>query len=175
VSEQRTQSVSWSLAIALAAIGGFLAAAGVFLPWAEATGVRTTEIFGEEVLGTHSVSGTGDAIGLVVLALGIAIGAIGVLALLVRSEGLRRAAGLLALGGGIAILVACAVAAFRPDALVGELPPGLRGERVSVETSVAAGLFISGGGGLIAAIGGLLARRAPVAGEPAPAPAPAEP
>jgi hypothetical protein len=33
VHEQRTEGATWSLAIALSAIGGFLAGAGVLLPW----------------------------------------------------------------------------------------------------------------------------------------------
>ena len=161
MSEQGTQSATWSLATALTAVGGFLAAAGVILPWASTTGFRTTEIFGEEVVGTTSSNGLGDVIGLVTLLTGLAIGVLGVVALLRTGEAVRRAAGIAAIVGGIAILAACVLGAVRVDAVLGELPLALADPQVAVETSVAAGLFVSAAGGAIAAAGGFIARRAP--------------
>lgn len=162
MSEQPTQSATWTLATALAAIGGFLAAVGVFLPWASATGVRTTEIFGEEVIGTTTSGGNGDVPGLIVFGVGAAVGVLGIVALLVPSEGLRRSVGPVAIVGGAVILVACAFGALRAEEVLGDLPPELADPSVAVETTVAAGVFVSAAGGLIAAAGGLVARRPPV-------------
>ena len=161
MSEQPTQSSTWSFAIALAAVGGFLAAVGVFMSWASATGVRTTEIFGDERVGTSSSNGTGDLAGLVVLLAGLVVGILEVLALLSSGEGLQRAAGMVAIAGGLVILAACALGALRPEAVLGDLPAELSVPEVAVQTTVAAGVFVSAAGGVIAAAGGLVARRAP--------------
>jgi hypothetical protein len=163
IPEQRGRGAPWSFATALAATGGFLAAAGVFLPWASASGVRTTEIFGEELVGTYSSNGIADITGLVVLIVGLAIGVLEVGALLFTEEGLRRAAGMVAIVGGLAVLGACALAAIRAEAVLGDLPAELEGPLVAVETSIAAGLVVSAAGGVIAALGGLVAGRSATA------------
>ena len=161
MSEQPMQSTSWFLATALAALGGFLAAVGVFLPWASATGVRTSEIFGSESVGTATSSGSGDLTGVVVVGAGLVVGVLAVVALLVKADGLRKLIGTVAIAGGLVILVACAVAAFRPEAVMGDLPPELADPAVTVQTTVAAGLFVSAAGGALAGAGGLIARRSP--------------
>jgi hypothetical protein len=99
--------------------------------------------------------------GWVALLAGLAIGILGVVALLWPAEEMRRVAGLAAIVGGIAILAACALGAVRVDEVLGQLPPELADPRVSLETSPAAGLFVSAAGGAIAAVGGLIAGRAP--------------
>lgn len=159
VSEEPTQSTTWFLSVALAALGGFLAAVGVFLPWASATGVRTSEIFGTETVGTYTSSGSGDLTGMIVVGAGLVVGVLAVGALLFKGSGLRRLIGTVALAGGLVILVACAVAVFRPEAVLGDLPPELAEPSVTVQTSVAAGLFVSVAGAVLAGAGGLVARR----------------
>jgi hypothetical protein len=156
MSERRPYGATWSFAATLAALGGFLAAVGALLPWASGTGTRTTEIFGEQVLGTVSASGTQDVTGLAVLVLGLAVGVLEVVALLTR--GARRAAGSVAVAGGIVVLAACALAAVRTGSLLGELPRVLRSPEATLETGMGVGLLISAAGGLVAAAGGMAAR-----------------
>jgi hypothetical protein len=78
----------------------------------------------------------------------------------VAGEEVWRVADLAAIAGGIAILAACALGAVRADEVLGKLPAELADPRVSVETSLAAELFVSAAGGAIAAVGGLIAGRA---------------
>jgi hypothetical protein len=65
------------------------------VPWASATGVRTTEIFGEEIVATTSSNWLGDVTGRVALLAGFAIGILGVVALLWpgRRSGASRSRG----------------------------------------------------------------------------------
>jgi hypothetical protein len=159
MSEQRTQGVTWSFATTLAAIGGFLAAVGALLPWASATGTRSTEIFGNQLLGSHSAAGIADLTGLIALVAGLTVGIVGVGALLLDAQSLRRIAGVVEIVGGAVVLAACVLAAVRLESVVGELPSSLSVADVTVTLSVQAGLVLSAAGGVVAIVGGIFARR----------------
>ena len=158
--ERSTQRASWSLAVVLAGLGGLLGAVGAFTTWFSATAVRQTEIFGTEVVGTADVNGTGDWTGLVAVIGGAVVGAVAVAALLLTVRALRRGAGPLAVAGGLVILAVTVAAYLRLDDVAAEiLAADLDGPGVDARSSTGVGLLLSAGGGAIAAVAGVVARR----------------
>ncbi len=157
--ERSTQSASWSLAVVLAGLGGLLGAVGAFTTWFSATAVRRTEIFGSEVVATSDVNGTGDWTGLLAVMAGVLVGVVAVAALLITVRGLRRAVGVVAVVGGLAILGAAVAAYLRVDD-VAKIRLALEGGAgVDVRVAAGAGLYLSAGGGAIALVAGIVARR----------------
>jgi hypothetical protein len=142
----------------LVAIGGLAASGGVLLGWWEARAVRTTEIFGREILEEVTLAGWSSWGGALALGSGAMAVIVGLAGLAGGNPERRRwvlpfaalAAGLLAAVGAALGLAQGGEAAAR----------ALGGAGREVEASVAGGLVISGLGGLLVAAGGLLARTA---------------
>ena len=149
--------VSWPFAMLLVAIGGLAASGGVLLGWWEARAVRTTEIFGREILDERTLAGSGAWSGAVTLAVGLVALVVGAVGLLRRAPARRGPLALLALGCGVLALAGVAVGLGQGGEAAAR---ALGGAGREVEASVAGGLVISGLGGLIAAAGGLFGRSA---------------
>ena len=90
MDEAPSRTVSWSLAMTIAAIGAFLAVIGVFLGWFGVTVVRETSIFGREIVRSETRAGIDDITGIVVTVVGLLIGVLALAALVGGSEGFRR-------------------------------------------------------------------------------------
>jgi hypothetical protein len=164
MEETPSAPFTWPLAVTLAALGGFVAAAGVFLGWWNAEAYRQSEIFGRQLVAQETLLGTASWTGMVALFTGIAVGLLGVAALLFTSDGVRRAAAILAMVGGLAILIVAGIGIAQASS-VAEAEIG--GTIVTVEGSAGFGLFLSAVGGLVALVAGIFARRTPLLESPA--------
>jgi hypothetical protein len=147
---------TWSFAVTLAAIGGFAAAVGVLLGWWQAEAYRASEIFGREQVEQRTLLGTVHWSGTAALVLGFLVALAALSSLALADDRVRSAAAFAALSGGILVMAAAsyglAQATHVAEAQVGG--PGL-----GVDGTVGGGLFLSAGGGLVAAVAGFLARR----------------
>lgn len=151
------RAVSWPFAMLLVAIGGLAASGGVALGWWDARAVRVTEIFGREILAERTLAGWGSWSGAMTLAGGLVALAAGAVGLGSRAPSRRGPLTLLAPACGV-LAVAGAVLGLAQGAEAAAGALGDVGGRV--EVGVAGGLVVSGLGGLLAAVGGLLGRRA---------------
>jgi hypothetical protein len=158
--------VSWPFAMLLVAIGGLAASGGVLLGWWDARAVRTTEIFGREILDERTLAGSSAWSGAATLAVGLVALVGGAVGLLRRAPALRGPLALLALVSGLLALAGAALGLAQGG---GAAARALGGAGREVEASVAGGLVISGLGGLLVAAGGFLARTAAHAEEARPA------
>jgi hypothetical protein len=157
MDEVPNQTVSWSLAMTLAAIGAFLAVVGVFLGWFAVTAVRQTEIFGREIVRSETHTGTGDITGIVVAVIGGLIGVLALAALVVGSEEFRRFVASFATFGGVA-LVAASGLGYARVAMVAQ-GTGVAVGRMTFEGTASFGLYVSAVAGAVTAVAGLLALR----------------
>ncbi len=151
--------MSWPFAMLLVAIGGCAATVGVALGWWDARAVRTTEIFGREIVDERFLAGWNAWPGVLALASGLA--AVAIAAIGARS-GPARPGGLCALSLACGLLVA-AGAALAGVAGVAAAERALAGVGDTVEVSPAGGSVLSGLGGLLVLVGGgagLIGRRA---------------
>ena len=147
---------TWSLAVTLAAIGGFAAAVGVLLGWWDAEAYRASEIFGNEQVESRVLLGTAHWSGTVALVLGFLVTLAALAGLVLARADVRRVAALASLVGGVLVMGAAAVG-FAQTAGVAEAQVG--GAGLGVDAGVGGGLYLSALGGLIAALGGFLALR----------------
>lgn len=145
-----------TLAVTLAAIGGFTTGVGVLLGWWTASASHESEIFGHELVQVRSLLGTAHWTGVVAIALGVAVAVLALGALFLGGDGLRRASAIASFSGGCFILGAVALA-FAQAASVAQEQVGGAGLQTSGDANV--GLYLSALGGLAAAAGGLLTRR----------------
>jgi hypothetical protein len=152
-----SRTVSWSLAMTIAAIGGFLAVIGVFLGWFGVTVVRETSIFGREIVRSETRPGIDDITGIVVTVVGLLIGALALAALAGGSLGFRRFAASFATFGGAAVLVASGLGVSRAAAVA--RGTGVAVGRITFEGTPSLGLFVSAVAAAVAVMGGLLALR----------------
>lgn len=157
VAESR--SATWSLTVTLVALGGFLAAAGVFLGWWEVDGYRESEIFGRELVLEDTLAGRASWTGVLALLAGLVVGVLAIVSLLVGSHDLQRILPVVAMAGGLVILASAALGMLQSDEVA---RASVDAADLSVEGSAGIGLFLSAAGGALAAIGGLVARREPV-------------
>jgi hypothetical protein len=99
--EAESRSATWSLTVTLVALGGFLAAVGVFLGWWDVAGYRESEIFGRELVVEDTLAGTANWTGVLAL-----------VALLASSVSCRASHDLqrsFAMAGGMLILASAAL------------------------------------------------------------------
>lgn len=167
-------AVSWPFAMLLVAIGGLAASGGVALGWWDARAVRTTEIFGREILAERTLAGWsswGGALALAAGALALVVGLAGLLGGVGR-VGWRRAVPPVALVAGSLAVVGAAFGLVQGE---GAAARELADAGGSVEASVAGGLVVSGLGALVAATGGALGRIAAGVGSARPAGPPSVP
>jgi hypothetical protein len=154
--EEDSRSATWSLAVTLVALGGFLATVGVFLGWWDVTGYRESEIFGRELVSQDTLAGTTNWTGLLALAAGVVVGVVAIAALLTGDAGVRRASIPTALAGGLLVVASAALGLVQATEVA---QANLADPQLTAEGSAAMGLFLSVLGGLLAVIGGMLARR----------------
>lgn len=147
---------SWSLASTLAAVGAFLGPAGVLLGWFHVDVYSKSDIFGTELVQSRTLSGMKDFTGLVVLAAGLVVGLVAMWALLSSSDGARRASAIVAVVGGLVLLAVAVLGLTRVGSVADAASLGATGDRAG---TAAMGLWVSAAGGLLATVGGLLARR----------------
>jgi hypothetical protein len=152
-----SRTVSWPLAMTLAAIGAFVAVIGVFLGWFGVTVVRETAIFGREIVRSETRAGIDDITGIVVAVIGLLIGALALAALAGGSAGFRRFAASFATFGGVAALAASGLGAARAAAVA--RGTGIAVGRITFDGTPSLGLFVSALAAALAAVGGLLALR----------------
>lgn len=157
MDEAPSQTASWSLAMTLAAIGGFLAVVGVFLGWFGVTAVRQTVIFGREVARSETRAGTEDITGIVVAVVGGLSGVLALAALAVGSGGFRRFAASFATFGGVAVLAASGLGYARAATVA--RGTGVAVGRMTLDGTASLGLYVSAAAGAVAAVAGLLALR----------------
>ncbi len=160
MEESPSQTATWSFAVILAAVGGFLGAVGVFLSWFQVNGFQRSVIFGNELVESKAFAGTKDWTGLIALMAGLAVGLVALGALLFTG-GMRRSVGSVAVVGGLVVLITAALGLARAGAVAGgvELTSPLAADRLMNEGSPALGLYVSALGGALAALAGLIARR----------------
>jgi hypothetical protein len=153
-----SRTVSWSLAMTIAAICAFLAVIGVFLGWFGVTVVRETSIFGREIIRSETRPGIDDITGIVVTVVGLLIAALSALAALGGgSPGFRRFAASFATFGGLAVLAASGLGLTRAAAVA--RGTGVAVGRITFDGTPSLGLFVSTVAAAVAAVGGLLALR----------------
>lgn len=154
-------TVSWPFAMLLTAIGGLAAAGGVPLGWWEARAIRTTEIFGREILAERTLAGWSAWGGVLSLACGAVALAAGLVGLVPVGPALRRRMALLGLSCGVLALVGVALGLVQGSAAARAALGGLPG---SAEATAAGGLVLSGLGGVLTGVGGALGWAPRVAG-----------
>jgi hypothetical protein len=152
-----SRTISWSLAMTIAAIGAFLAVIGVFLGWFGVTVVRQTTIFGREIVRSETHPGIDDLTGIVVTVVGLLIGALALAALVGGSPGFRRFAASFATFGGVAMLAASGLGVARVAAVA--RGTGVAVGRITFDGTPSLGLFVSVVAAAVAVMGGLLALR----------------
>ena len=153
-----SRSATWTTAVTLATVGGFLAAAGVFLGWWHVDAFRQSEIFGRELVHEETLAGTANWTGIVGLVAGLGAGALGVVALVSSSAGLHRWAGVACMALGALVVLATVTGALLADTVAEE--SWLADPALTMEGAVALGLLVSALGGALTALGGLVAHRA---------------
>jgi hypothetical protein len=156
--EAESRSATGSLAVTLVALGGFLAAVGVFLGWWDVAGYRESEIFGRELVLEDTLAGTANWTGVLALVLGLVVGVLAIVSLLVGSHDLQRILPVAAMAGGLVILASAALGLLQATEVA---RASVETAELSVEGSAAVGLFLSAAGGALAALAGLVARREP--------------
>ncbi len=154
-SRARTED-SRSLALVLAASGGFLGLAGVVAGWFRVDIFARSDIFGTQLLQSETFSGLRDMTGAVAFAAGIVVALVVLSMLLFRRRGSDRTATIVAIAGGLVIFAAAIFGSTRTGSVADAASMATTGDRTG---TVVFGLWVSATGGLIAAAGGLLARR----------------
>jgi len=160
MEEPRTEDgeATWPLAMLLVAVGGGVVLVGVFLGWFHVSLWSSSGFFGKELVGSETFSGTEDWAGMVAMAVGIVVALFPVVSMIFTEPGVRRLAANAAVVGGVLIAAAVVVAFLRVEQVTGSLDVG-SGFEGTREGSPAFGMPISGLGGVLAVLGGLVARR----------------
>ncbi len=154
-SPARTDA-SWILASILAAAGAAFGLAGVLAGWFRVDVYVKSDIFGTELLASKTFSGLEDVTGLVALAAGFLVVLVVLWPLLLRKPGPHRTAAIVAIAGGLVMFAAAIVGLTRTGSVADAASLGALGDRTGAG---AIGLWVSATGGLLAAAGGVLARR----------------
>jgi hypothetical protein len=142
----------------LVAVGGGVALVGAFLGWFGLSVWSSGGFFGRELLRSETYPGTRDWTGAVAMSLGIMVALLAVISMIFEEPRVRRLAGSAAVIGGVLVVVAVLAAFLRVGEVTASL--GVGSEVVGTrEGSAALGMPISGLGGILAVLGGLVARR----------------
>jgi hypothetical protein len=160
MEEPRTGAgeATWALAMLLVAVGGGVALVGSILGWFRLSLWSSSGFFGRELMGTETFSGTEDWTGVVAMSVGIIVVLLAVVSMIFAEARVRRLVGNAVAVGGILIAAAALMAFLRVGQVTASLDvgSGLAGTR---EGSAAFGMPISGLGGVLAVLGGFVARR----------------
>lgn len=145
----------------LTAIGGLAATGGVALGWWDARAIRTTEIFGREILAERTLVGWRAWGGALTFVCGLGALAASLVGLLRAGPAVRRRMALVGLWCGALALAGVVFGLTQGTAAAREAFGGLPG---SVEARAAGGLVVSGFGAVVTGIGGALGWAPRVAG-----------
>jgi hypothetical protein len=160
VDEQPISNAS-SSAFVLAALGGLLAVVGALLEWFTVTGLRPSEIFGEEIVATRALAGTSHVTGVLAVAAGASVALVALVAVFLPPR-VHRTAAWVTLVAGLVVIAVSAIGYLGAEGVAegADLPRVFAALDVEARGAAAVGPIISAIGGLLAATGGMVAARA---------------